>query len=272
MTDAPGAWRDLEEELAAWQAAGRTATLWWRDDDAVEPTPALARLLDLAAGNRLPIALAVIPARAARHLPAYLAGADAAPSVLQHGFAHRNHAQAGQKKIELGGRRAAVEVREILARGAAMMSAAFPSDAKALPVLVPPWNRFDESLPASLPGLGFRALSAHGARPARHPVPGLTQANTHVDIMHWPAPRGFLGAAGCLEQLTRHLRARRSNAADRDEPSGLLTHHLAHDAAAWGFLETLLPRLAEHPAVRWLSAPEVFAETGDLNLKAGQGS
>jgi hypothetical protein len=38
----------------------------------------------------------------------------------------------------------------------------------------------------------------------------------------------------------------------------VLSHHLAHDEAAWRFLETLLPRLSEHPAVRWLSALEAF--------------
>src|SRR5216684_8019215 len=52
-------WLDLERELDAWRAAGRSATLWWRDDDAVRPTPALDRLLAIAAG--VPLALAVIP-------------------------------------------------------------------------------------------------------------------------------------------------------------------------------------------------------------------
>lgn len=260
MTDVSGGWNELENELAAWQAAGRTATLWWRDDDAVEPTPALERLLRLAARNRLPIALAVIPARATGRLPVYLADADAAPRVLQHGFAHQNHAAEGQKKIELGGKRSRTETGDALARGAAMMSGFFSSQGNALPVLVPPWNRFDDRLPESLPELGFRGFSAHGPRPARQAVPGLLQTNTHVDIIHWPAPRGFLGVAQCLDQLTRHLRARRSSTVDAAEPSGLLTHHLAHDEPAWAFLDALLDRLSAHPAVRWLNAEQVFAE------------
>ena len=258
MANVSDNWRELEDELAAWRAARRTASLWWRDDDAVEPTPALDRLLGLAARHRVPIALAVIPARASRRLPAYLAQSEAEPSIFQHGLAHQNHAVDGQKKIELGGDRSQSQILEALARGAALMDGLFLPPSKALPVMVPPWNRFDEDLPARLPALGFKGFSAHGPRPARQAVAGLTQANSHVDIMHWPAPRGFLGTAESLGQLIRHLQDRRSGAVDADEPSGLLTHHLAHDEPAWAFLEELLPRLAEHPAVRWLDAETIF--------------
>ena len=39
-------WADLGAELGQWAAEGREATLWWRDDDAIEPTPALDRMID----------------------------------------------------------------------------------------------------------------------------------------------------------------------------------------------------------------------------------
>ena len=42
-------WARLDAELDAWRRSGRQPSLWWRDDDVSEPTPALARLLDLAA-------------------------------------------------------------------------------------------------------------------------------------------------------------------------------------------------------------------------------
>ena len=60
----PLLWRDLTWELDAWATAGQTATLWWRDDDATRPTPALARLRQLAQDNGIPVALAVVPAGA----------------------------------------------------------------------------------------------------------------------------------------------------------------------------------------------------------------
>ena len=69
-------WSDLTQELDAWTADGRRATLWWRDDDAAEPDAALERLLALAATHGLPLALAVIPARATRALAQRLAEAD----------------------------------------------------------------------------------------------------------------------------------------------------------------------------------------------------
>ena len=56
-------WQALHEELDRWAQAGRTATFWWRDDDAVDVTPALERLLTQAADHGLTIGLAVIPAQ-----------------------------------------------------------------------------------------------------------------------------------------------------------------------------------------------------------------
>ncbi len=255
-------WRILSEELDAWGAAGRVATLWWRDDDAVEPSAALERLLGLAAARDVPIALAAIPARASEALARGIETAGARVTLLQHGYAHRNHAPAAEKKVELGVDRRASAVLEELARGQARMTALFGLGSSGLgwaPVLVPPWNRIAEGLVPELARLGFRGLSTYGARAAAEPVPGLVQINSHVDIMRWKVPRGFLGAAEALDLLAGHLRARRLGEADAAEPSGLLSHHRAHDEACWAFLDELLGRLAEHPAARFVAADEAFA-------------
>ncbi|RUU77058.1 polysaccharide deacetylase, partial [Mesorhizobium sp. M7A.T.Ca.TU.009.01.1.2] len=61
MTSDP-IWQPLVEELARLQRAGRKAEFWLRDDDAVDPTPALNRLLDLTGEFAVPVTLAVIPA------------------------------------------------------------------------------------------------------------------------------------------------------------------------------------------------------------------
>ncbi|MCH8999494.1 MAG: polysaccharide deacetylase family protein [Proteobacteria bacterium] len=254
-------WRHLSEELDAWAAAGLAATLWWRDDDAVEPSPELARLLALAVARDLPLALAVIPARASQALAEWLEAQPARAALLQHGYAHRSHAADGEKKAELGAQRPANVVLEELARGWGRMTALFGQT--WAPILVPPWNRIAERLVPELAGLGFRGLSTLGPRAAAEPAPGLVQVNTHLDIMHWPPPRGFLGEAESLEILVAQLRARRLGEADAAEPTGLLTHHPAHDAPAWAFLETLLDRLAGHPAVRFVEAGEAFARVAD---------
>lgn len=252
-------WRELDEELDAWASAGRRASLWWRDDDAVESTPALERLLGLSDRFALPLTLAVIPERLSSTLVRRLAAASAVTPV-QHGFAHRNHAAPGAKKIELGTERPLAAVLEELARGWSLLEGALAGHME--PVLVPPWNRIAPEVAAALPGLGYRGLSVHGPRSAALAAPGLWQVNTHADIMRWSAPRGFLGEAAALGVLRGHLASRRlgqPRAVDPDEPTGILTHHLAHDEAAWDFLEHLLERLAKHPGACFPAAAEVFA-------------
>lgn len=267
-------WSDLAQELDDWRRAGTPATLWWRDDDVVEPTEALTRLLALAAADDLPLALAVIPAKVSPDLPPYLDAATARITLLQHGLAHANHAPEGEKKAELGAHRPVTTVCAALAEGAALLDAAFPESAglARLPVLVPPWNRIAPDVVTALPGLGFTGLSSFAPRAAACPVPGLRQVNSHVDIMRWRPPRGFAGAAACLGALVGHLRARRQGAADPAEPTGLLTHHLAHDADAWDFLARLLPFLANHATIRIIGAPDAFDDVFENNSENAEGS
>ncbi len=266
-------WEEVQCELGAWAAAGLQASLWWRDDDAVEPSPALERLLGLAAAHRAPLSLAVIPVRLSGRLPGSLVRAGASVTLLQHGYAHRNHAPPGAKKRELGDDRPAARVLEELARGATLLEALMgpcgtvDGQVTRAPVLVPPWNRIDPGLLPALPGLGLTGISTHGPRRAAEAAPGLVACNSHVDILRWSEPRGFVGEAEALARLLGHLRARRqagaggAPAADPDEPTGLLTHHQAHDEAAWAFLQRLLALLTGHPAVRLLSAWQAFGWT-----------
>ena len=261
MVQTTDAWRALERELDAWAEADRAATLWWRDDDCIEPGAALDRLLALAEAHGLPLALAVVPARATAALPRRLARAAAEVAVLQHGYSHRNHAPEGRKKQELDPGRPLPAMLEAVQRGAARLDGLFGglAEVTALPVLVPPWNRIDPRLAPALPALGFLGLSADGPRPATEAAPGLALCNTHVDLLRSQRRGGALSPETVLGDLRDHLEARRSGAADAAEPSGLLTHHLAHDEASWALLEALLPALRRHPAVRFLGAAEAFA-------------
>jgi hypothetical protein len=242
-------WRQLEEELDRWPPG--QATLWWRDDDATAPSPALDRLLGL---SEAPLALAAIPAFAGPELAGHLAG-HRRVAVLQHGFAHVNHEAAGQRKMELGAARPTRVVLDELARGWRKLSGLFGQ--QALPVLVPPWNRIAAALVASLPGRGYCGLSAWGARP--HAAPdGLLCVNTHIDVIAWRAGRSFIGPEAAIDQALRHFGSRREGAADLWEPTGLLTHHLAMGRAAVDFVAELLARTAHHPSARWCAADEIF--------------
>lgn len=249
-------WNSLAGECDAWTAAGRTAELWWRDDDAVADTPALRRLLALTA--RVPIALAVIPATLEPSLPA-LVKSHGAVSVLQHGFDHKNRAPAGAKKSEFPAARSWPEIALDLATGRDRLANAFGD--QFVPVLTPPWNRIDPVHADQLGELGYRGLTTY--LPRRKPgSAGMVQVNTHVDVIDWHGTRGFLGLQPTLRLLVEHLEAKRLGRADPAEPTGLLTHHLVHDTETWDFLGALLDWCANKPVIKWRSAADLFPGAG----------
>lgn len=251
----------LIEQLDRFAAAGRVASLWWRDDDAADVSPALDRLLALGEAQGVPLALATVPAQATEALGRRLRAAGPEVAVLQHGYAHQNHADAGQKKIELGPQRPAQMVIGELATGRLRLETLFGG--RALPVLVPPWNRMAPFLLPVLPELGYRGLSQFGPRARAMPLSTLLQSNCHIDPIDWRGSRGFAGAAASVAAATAHLalRLEAPEGSAADEPTGLMTHHAAHDEPMWEFLERYLATTAAHPAVRWLSAPDVFKVT-----------
>ena len=251
-------WVHLTDELDRWQADGRVASLWWRDDDAIEDTPALHRLISIATSVDAPLALSVVPAPAKPSLGNVLSDTRRI-HVLQHGYTHRNHAANGAKKIELGGERDRASVEGDLIDGRRCLDD-LAGDA-ALPILVPPWNRIDDAVLSALPALGYQGISTFRPRTARTAIPPVRQVNAHVDIVDWRSSRQFCGEETALSAFVGHLAARRIGAVDGDEPTGLLTHHLVHDDAGWAFVVALSAAVTEHDAACWLSAAEAFEIT-----------
>jgi hypothetical protein len=239
-------WAELHAALDGVAARGEAICVWWRDDDAGRDHPALTRLLELAEGHDTPLALAVVPMWLDAGAHARIAASSQA-TILQHGFAHADHAPHAHKSIELGGR----DLETILAeldRGRAMLADAF--GCAFLAVLVPPWNRLDTGLFERLTGCGFIGLSSYGRRRAPEAAPGLAQVNTHLDPIDWRGTRLFVGETAALARLVAVL--------DADEPIGILSHHLAMDEAGWAFLDRLLGVLAGHPGARLCPASELF--------------
>jgi hypothetical protein len=248
-----GAWDALARECDAWAESGRRVELWWRDDDAVADTPALRRLIGIAA---VPLSLAVIPAGLDPSLPALLK-IHGSVSVLQHGFDHKNRAPAGAKKSEFPGSRSWQGVADDLERGRERLATAFGE--QFIPALTPPWNRIDPGHASRLPDLAYRGLTTYLARKPGKSA-GFTQVNTHVDVIDWHGTRGFLGLAATLALLVGHLAAKRLGKADPAEPTGLLTHHLVHDTETWEFLGALPDWCAKRPNINWRSAADLFPE------------
>jgi len=242
------AWLPLYEELQRWSDAGRVAGFWLRDDDAVEPTAALDRLLELTADHDVPVTLAVVPAFTGEALAAQLAGAGHA-LVAVHGWAHQNHAPRDEKKQELGPHRPRGAILEELARGLAIVRKLH--GARALPMLVPPWNRIDTGLIPELGRLGFDALSVFGP-----PKPGpIRLINSNVDVMDWHGTRGCRDHAALVREIVAQLQ----RAFAGGDPVGLLTHHLIHDDAVWSFMHRVF-EITSRQGVRWRSPREMLAE------------
>ena len=240
------AWSALDARLAGMPAP---VAFWWRDDDAGRDHPALGRLLDLAQRHAAPLALAVVPAwlddRAAERI---LACPQA--TVVQHGYAHEDHAPPGAKKIELGGGRERGVVLDELRRGRARLAAAFGR--RFVPLLVPPWNRIDPALVPYLAAAGYLGLSVSGGGKPGPSPPGLMRLDVHLDPIDWRGHRGFIGDDAALDRLLETL-----DGGAGDRAVGVVSHHLAHDEAGWRFLDRLIGLLARHPRAR-------LAAVGDL--------
>ncbi|MCF8480492.1 MAG: polysaccharide deacetylase family protein [Rhodospirillum sp.] len=250
-------WEPLVTELAAWRREGKRVPLWWRDDDATLPSPALDRLLSLTAERAIPVHLAVIPRDATLALSDRLRPV-AAVHVLVHGWTHRNHEPPDRKKAEFGSGRPLALVLDEARSGLDRLTTLFGD--QCAPILIPPWNRFSPDLPAELARLGYVALSAFGPEPKVH---GLPRWNTHLDVIDWHGSRSLTPPDQLIAQVTALLKERRHPPSAPHQiparpfrPLGLLTHHLDHDAAVWSFLETLLEQFTTSEAVRWVSAKE----------------
>lgn len=234
-------WAPVGAALERAAAGGRTVEIWLRDDDAVTATGALERLARLASDAEMPVLLAVIPGSADRHLARFVA-TEPLLTPTQHGFTHTNHAGLDARACELGGQRAPAVVLDDLVRGRERMRDLFHG--AHTDILVPPWNRIAPELLPHLPSLGFGALSTFADLHAG--TAGLDVVNCHLDIIDW--------RNGRVGHRENKLVGRLAILIDSGAPVGLLTHHLAHDAAAWQFLERALPYLAARPEVRFTSA------------------
>ncbi|MEP9389163.1 polysaccharide deacetylase family protein [Mesorhizobium sp. KR9-304] len=235
-------------ELERWRGEDLTLPIWWRDDDAVMPTPALERLIALADRFEAPLHLAVIPEPASAELADRV---RTAPDIfaLTHGWKHLNHAPPDQKKAEFGAHRPSGTMLEEIAAGRRRLDELFA--AQALPVFTPPWNRIAPELLDGLPAIGFAAISTFTPRKAKFAARDLLQINTHLDPVAWKSGGGLLDPRLLDAQLARELAARRTGGADYAEPYGILTHHLVQDDATWAFTEAMLEVFASSRAAAW---------------------
>lgn len=235
--------RLLLDTLDEFAARNIVADFWLRDDDAVEPTPALDRFLDLCGEFAVASTLAVIPEPTGDALAARLEK-HSDVDVAVHGWAHRNHAGPQEKKRELGLHRPLDLVLEELRQGLAKLQALHGD--QCVPMLVPPWNRIDAAVVECLPDLGYKALSVYGPEEEN----SLPLLNTHIDVIDWRGSRGGKDHDTLFADIAMRIRT----AHDSGRMTGILTHHLDHDETVWAFLRSLFEVTSSHPACRWRSS------------------
>jgi hypothetical protein len=241
-------WGDLQAELDRCRSP---MMFWWRDDDAIAETPALATLLCLRAELDLPLALAVVPAHVEPSLVARL-DREAAIGILQHGWDHTNHAEARAPRSEFPPGRSPAEIQAQLTQGRQRLHDLFPG--RFLPVLVPPFNALAadavEAVRASdLSRISLASDFAGLALPSR---------NVHADLIDWRRG-GAVSTASAVRSLILALRLRRFGLTEAGRPIGVLTHHLVHDEGIWSLTRELLSRLKAHPKVTFAPIDRIFA-------------
>jgi hypothetical protein len=257
-------WAALDAELALWSHGDRArsadagvgvgvgvgvgATLWWRDDDAIQMSEPLRTMLALAKVHAAPVALAVVPLPVHEDLPGELAPYDV--TVIQHGVAHIDRAKRPAKKSEFPpGLKLDDALGEIL-DGWRRLYGLFGE--RTQPVFVPPWNRIDPLIADAL-ATEFQAVSTFGEIRAGSKS---AQINTHVDVIDWRGTRDFVGDEHALGQLVRHLRARRLRQVQQSTPTGILTHHLVHSIATTRFIERLVEFVASDARIDWVNVAQ----------------
>lgn len=238
----------LRAAMAACREAGCLPALWLRDDDAVEPTPALDRLLRFSQTTGLATHLAVIPADATKALGAYVASNSEFIPVV-HGLAHQNHAPVSEKKAEFGPHRSLQERLADAQTGLDKLRKLFGN--RLCPAFVPPWNRMADDMASGLATARFTMISTYGPRSVTNPAVGMVQINTHIDPIDWRGTRGLADPDLILARLSATLIARAQGETDGTEPLGLLTHHLVQNAAIWDFCEWLVGTLLDGGATPW---------------------
>ena len=124
--------------------------------------------------------------------------------------------------------------------------------------------------------LGLPGPPGRPAAPPRHP-------RRYID---WRRGRRFAGVEAVLGALAAALGARRRAEDRRDlpgsrspcppprplRPTGVLSHHLVHDAAAWRFLEDLIAWVEETPGVRWVRPRDALAGRAPAGAPPGDRS
>jgi hypothetical protein len=202
-----------------------------------------------------PLLLAAIPEASDESLGRAVRAFGLATGAV-HGFAHRNNAPKGEKTCELDCHRDIATVLGELREGRTKLLGLFAGRLSGL--LVPPWNRIHDEVAARVHAAGFLGISAHGWLVA--PPPHLlATVNAHIDIIHWSGG----GRGRSPEWVANELAVNLGEARLRGwRAIGILTHHLAHDEAAWSVLADIFTFARSHE-IGWVAADDLIGDPAE---------
>ncbi|MBP9694205.1 MAG: hypothetical protein KBE16_05830 [Alphaproteobacteria bacterium] len=227
-------WQALADEFTKWKTLKNRPNIWFRDDDVSKVTPAFEAMISLFSKHQTQIFAAAIPGLITGNDLKHLSQDYPNVTFWQHGYEHANHALKGQKKIELGGSWSLDKAKGFLKDGKTKLEDLFGEKFEA--IMVPPWNRIDT------PFLDFTASTYEAISLYQNPSPDVhfKHINCQIDLIDWANQKSFIGTERALNSLILELQKRRFNVIDREQPIGILLHHLDHTAELTDFLEKLL--------------------------------
>ncbi|MBR71921.1 MAG: hypothetical protein CMM30_03140 [Rhodospirillaceae bacterium] len=250
-------WDDLIYEINSNIDIGLPVEFWWRNDGVYSKSNDLRQLSSLASNEGVPVAISVIPEKMRDDIVFHIKNFDN-HFVIQHGYAHKNHAHISEQKNELSLNRPIKDSLKDLSIGFRNLSSEF--ECKFLPILVPPWNRLSTQIIPHLNSLGLMGLSCLGGRNFPNPVSNIFQTNTHIDLIDWKGTNRFIGTGAAIAFACKHLSDKRNGKADPFEPTGLLTHHMRMDFSSWAFIGTFIRKTKTISDVQWPSIQDIFKD------------
>jgi peptidoglycan/xylan/chitin deacetylase (PgdA/CDA1 family) len=237
-------WTPLREEFAKWRTKRLVLPIWWRDDDAVDGSDQLDRLIDLSREVEVPVHLAIIPREAKPALVERIRDEDHIFPIV-HGWGHRNQAAPGEDRSEFSINRPLADNKEEAQEALRKLRLLLPG--KVLPVFVPPWNHIDDELLGMLADLGYKVLSTCDPRTVEVNEAGLKQINTQLDPIAWRDNEQLHAQEYITGKLLTNLKRRRQGKDDNGEPFGLLTHHRAMNEDVWDFTRQFWQEMRNGP-------------------------
>jgi len=224
--------------------------IWFRDDDISAFEPTLENVLRFFGSQEVPILLSVIPERLSLSHSGTIKSYDGV-SIGQHGFSHKNYAQAGQEYSELSGDRDISTVLTEQKAGRAILEKSFGK--KYTDIFIPPWSEISDRVYEKLSGEGYVAFSIWCKN--GYSKFGTPEINAQVDLIDWTnfnddiwrSDEHFGGEDFAIWQILTEMDYLLEDKWNVEAAIGILLHHRWTGKKTLAFLNELLTMFRKYP-------------------------